>query len=61
LLFGALSAGAWLFIEAFRGDSVVLPNGVRVAQIAAWLVLTVSLWGLGKIRGRGRAERPDPV
>ncbi|HNB54600.1 MAG TPA: prolipoprotein diacylglyceryl transferase, partial [Anaerolineales bacterium] len=48
LLFLALSAGARLFLEAFRGDSVTLPNGWRVAQILAWLVLAASLWVLGR-------------
>ncbi|NUM46212.1 MAG: prolipoprotein diacylglyceryl transferase [Anaerolineales bacterium] len=44
--FVALSAASRLFLEAFRGDSVLLPNGWRVAQILAWLVLATSLWGL---------------
>lgn len=48
LLFLALSAGARLFLEAFRGNSVTLPNGWRVAQILAWLVLGASLWALGR-------------
>ncbi|MFN2237728.1 MAG: prolipoprotein diacylglyceryl transferase [Anaerolineales bacterium] len=42
--FLALSAGAWLFLEAFRGDSNVLSNGIRTNQIFAWLLLAVSLW-----------------
>jgi hypothetical protein len=57
----ALMAGAWLFIEAFRGDSVVLPNGVRVAQIAAWLVLAISLWGIGKLQMQERSEGPGDM
>ena len=47
--FAALASGAMLFIEGFRADSVTLPNGVRVAQIAAWVVLAVSLWGWKKL------------
>ena len=43
--FMALSAGARLFLETFRGDSILLPNGLRVAQLIAWIVLAVSLWG----------------
>jgi len=46
--FAALSSGALLFIEGFRGDSLTLPNGIRLIQILAWLVLAVSLWALGK-------------
>ena len=53
--FLALSAGAWLIIEAFRGDSVVLSNGIRVTQVVAWLVLAVSLWGFGKLHQREQA------
>ena len=46
--FIALSAAARLFLEAFRGDSVLLLNGLRQAQLLAWLVLALSLWGLKK-------------
>jgi prolipoprotein diacylglyceryltransferase len=48
--FLALSAAARLLVEAFRGDSVLLPNGIRVAQGSAWLVLAVCLWGLGRLK-----------
>jgi len=50
LAFLALSAGARLFFEAFRGDSVVLPNGWRVAQLSAWLVLAICLWLISQRR-----------
>ena len=49
-LFLAWSSIAWMLIEAFRGDSVLLPGGVRAAQVVAWLVLAVSLWQIGKLR-----------
>jgi prolipoprotein diacylglyceryltransferase len=48
LAFLALSAVLRLFLEAYRGDSLLLVNGIRSAQVLAWLVLTTSLWGLGK-------------
>ncbi len=48
LTFTALTAGARLFLETFRGDSVLLPMGLRSAQVTAWLVLGLSLWLLGK-------------
>jgi phosphatidylglycerol---prolipoprotein diacylglyceryl transferase len=54
--FLALSAGARLFLEAFRGDSVLLPNGWRVAQLSAWLLLGACLWLIPR---RGRAARED--
>lgn len=50
LRFLALSAGARLVLEAFRGDSTLLPGGLRLAQVVAWLVLAVVLWVLGKRR-----------
>jgi prolipoprotein diacylglyceryltransferase len=43
LSFVALSAGARLFIEAFRGDSTLILNGLRLAQILAWIVLAAAL------------------
>jgi len=47
--FLALSAGSRLFFEAFRGDGVLLPNGWRVAQLLAWLVLAASLYFLQQL------------
>jgi prolipoprotein diacylglyceryltransferase len=49
LAFAALSAGARLFLEAFRGDSFLLSGGLRAAQVAAWCILAGSLIGLLKI------------
>ncbi len=48
LTFIALTAAARLFLEAFRGDSTLLPGGLRLAQLAAWIVLAACLWGLRK-------------
>ncbi|MBN2500045.1 MAG: prolipoprotein diacylglyceryl transferase [Anaerolineales bacterium] len=48
LQFVTLSAGARLFVEAFRGDSVVLFGGICSAQVAAWIVLALGLFGLYK-------------
>jgi phosphatidylglycerol---prolipoprotein diacylglyceryl transferase len=44
LLVVSLSASARLFLEAFRGDSVIWSGGFRSAQIVALLVLAVALW-----------------
>jgi phosphatidylglycerol---prolipoprotein diacylglyceryl transferase len=49
-LFLALSAGAWIIIETFRGDSTLLPGGIRTGQVAAWVGLAISLWILGKVK-----------
>lgn len=47
-IFAALSAAARLFLEAFRGDSSLLFHHFRQAQIAAWLILAVCLWQIGR-------------
>jgi phosphatidylglycerol:prolipoprotein diacylglycerol transferase len=39
LIFSALTAGARLFLEAFRGDSVLVAGGLRQAQFSAWIIL----------------------
>lgn len=56
-LFLTFSAFARLFLEAFRGDSLTLPNGWRVAQILAWLVLAAGMWALGRLRDQGESEQ----
>jgi len=43
LLFTSLTAGVRLFLEAFRGDSDLLPGGFRTAQVGAFLILAASL------------------
>jgi phosphatidylglycerol---prolipoprotein diacylglyceryl transferase len=44
LLFAALTAGARLFLETFRGDSTLIFGGLRLAQVIAWIVLAVALF-----------------
>jgi len=56
LLFIALTAGARLFLEAFRGDSLLIFGGLRVAQIISWIVLAVILSTSELIR---RKEKTD--
>jgi phosphatidylglycerol:prolipoprotein diacylglycerol transferase len=43
LTFAALTSGARLFLEAFRGDSTIIFGGLRSAQVLAWIVLAVSM------------------
>ena len=50
LLFVALTAGARLFLEAFRGDSTLIFGGARLAQVLAWIVLAVALFATDRIR-----------
>jgi phosphatidylglycerol:prolipoprotein diacylglycerol transferase len=49
----ALVATAWysaarLFIEAFRGDALLLGNGYRLSQIVALAILLMALWLIGQ-------------
>ena len=37
--YAALTASAQLFIQAFRGDSTLIFNGLRQGQIVAWVIL----------------------
>ncbi|MBI4761177.1 MAG: prolipoprotein diacylglyceryl transferase [Chloroflexota bacterium] len=56
LTFAALTAGARLFLEAFRGDSTLIFGGLRLAQITAWAALTVILFASESLRQRGEAQ-----
>lgn len=49
LSFLASSSCIYLFIEAFRGDSLLFHGSLRSIQLVAWLVLALSLWGIRKI------------
>jgi phosphatidylglycerol---prolipoprotein diacylglyceryl transferase len=40
LTFTALTASSQLFIQAFRGDSTIILNGLRQEQLLAWITLT---------------------
>ena len=43
LLFIGLTAFSRLLLEAFRGDSLLVGDGFRAAQLVAWIVLAVCL------------------
>lgn len=55
-VFLALSAMARILLETFRGDSLLLFNLFRQAQVIAWLVLAISLWQIGR-----RLSIPEPT
>lgn len=48
LTFSALTSGARLFLEAFRGDSSLIFGNLRSAQIVAWFILAASLFFLDR-------------
>jgi phosphatidylglycerol:prolipoprotein diacylglycerol transferase len=52
LSFLGLSAGASIFLDAFREDSPLLPGGIRIVQLIALIILTISLWGIKKLELR---------
>jgi phosphatidylglycerol:prolipoprotein diacylglycerol transferase len=47
LIFITLTSASRLFIEAFRGDSMLTYGGLRVAQIVSWVILAACLILLG--------------
>lgn len=49
LIFTGLSASSRLILEAFRGNSYLLPGGIRAAQVVAWLVLAACLYGIHRL------------
>ena len=52
LSFIAASAAAAIFLHAWRGDSALLPGGLRATQVVAWGLLAASLWGLNRLKSK---------
>ncbi len=48
LEFVAWSAVLRIFLEAFRGDSVLLPGQFRAAQVVAWVIPAITLFLIGQ-------------
>ncbi len=61
LQFISYSAMARLFLEAFRGDSLVTVFNLRVAQIVAWIILALSLWGFYYLIKDALVSNKNPV
>jgi phosphatidylglycerol---prolipoprotein diacylglyceryl transferase len=61
LTFIALSAAARLFLETFRGDSYLLPYGLRSAQLYAWLILAFALLGIRQLLRRKASRLEEEV
>jgi phosphatidylglycerol:prolipoprotein diacylglycerol transferase len=55
LRFLAWISGLRLFLEAFRGDSVLIFDGIRIAQVIAWVALASSLLGISKLSKSSRS------
>ena len=56
LLFTALTAVSHLFLEAFRGDSILILGGIRLGQVIAWLILAFAFFARESIRS---VNNPD--
>ncbi|NIS80334.1 MAG: hypothetical protein GTO14_09040 [Anaerolineales bacterium] len=48
----AVAAASHIFLEAFRGDSIIIFGAFRAAQILGLLVLLGSMWGLHNLSTR---------
>ncbi|OGO32017.1 MAG: hypothetical protein A2Z16_16830 [Chloroflexi bacterium RBG_16_54_18] len=55
-LFMSLTAASALFLEFFRGDSLLILGGIRSKQVAAWGILVSCLWILNNIRNSRHPE-----
>jgi phosphatidylglycerol:prolipoprotein diacylglycerol transferase len=56
LTFAALTSAARLFLEAFRGDSMLILGGLRAGQVIAWIILALSLYFLERKREKPSLE-----
>jgi phosphatidylglycerol:prolipoprotein diacylglycerol transferase len=54
----AMAALSRLFMEAFRGDSVIILGSIRSAQMVSLVVLLGAMWGL-HLLGRARPSMND--
>lgn len=52
LMFLAWTAGAHLFLGAFRGDSTLIFGGLRLGQILAWIILAIALAALDRLQSK---------
>jgi len=60
LYFVALTAAARVFLEFFRGDSVIIFGSFRLAQVAAWLILAICLWALSRKQFQPALQPSEP-
>lgn len=56
LTFTALTAASRLFLEAFRGDSMLIFGDLRLTQVIAWIVLAVALFASESVRTMKKAD-----
>lgn len=59
LHFAALTAGAQLFLEAFRGKGTLVFGGLRLAQILAWVALAAALYLMEMVHRQVQETQPS--
>ena len=59
LLVVALSSAARIFLEAFRGDSLIWLGGLRAAQVIGLLMLTFALYTMGQWGRSSKSETEE--
>jgi prolipoprotein diacylglyceryltransferase len=59
LLVVALSSAARIFLEAFRGDSLIWPGGFRSAQVIGLLILTCALFLMRRWGRESKSETKE--
>ena len=52
LTFLASCSFIYIFVEAFRGDSLLFVETYRTVQLIAWLILALCLWGIRERIGK---------
>lgn len=61
LMVVALSAGASIFLEAFRGDSLIVVGGFRIVQVVGLIILAVALWIIGVWSQSSPSTTPEEI
>ena len=56
LLFIALTSAARLIFERFRGESAMMPGGLRAAQIIAWVIFGLCLYAINRIESQPKLD-----
>ena len=54
LYFITLTSAARLILEGFRGDSALLPGGLRSAQVIAWAIFGICLYAINRINSQSK-------
>ncbi len=59
LLFISLTSGFRLFFSGFQESASLIADGIRLLQVAYWMILAISLFLLNKQNPLSHMEKPD--